>query len=271
MRKKEILKILCVAVLLVLMIRLTWIFHGFFKTGKVFTHLYYIPIALASVWWEKKGILVALFLSGVLLLSAVLIKEYDFALADFIRSGIFLSVSGIIALLSEALVREKTAKYRFAKKSITDALTGLKNYSFFEKVSNVLLETANKYEIPFSLVMMDIDRFKKVNDTYGHKTGDLVLKEFASAMKKIFRKTDVLIRYGGDEFLVLLPGMEKKNAAFVMEKLKCYISDHPLDCGGKRIEYGFSWGASQAGETINTINGMFKEADEELYLAKEKY
>jgi diguanylate cyclase (GGDEF)-like protein len=173
-------------------------------------------------------------------------------------------------VLSETVAMEKTAKDHFAEESVTDALTGLRNYSFFKKNADFLFNISIRYDSPFTLVIMDIDHFKHINDTYGHKTGNLVLEHFSKALKSCFRRADILIRYGGDEFMLLLPGINANRINYVMKRLERHIRENPLQLGNTRISYTFKWGASEFKEDIPDINEMFKEADKKLYSSKNR-
>ncbi|MBI5640743.1 MAG: diguanylate cyclase [Nitrospirae bacterium] len=104
--------------------------------------------------------------------------------------------------------------------AITDALTGLYNRRRFHDVLTKEFERARRYATPFSLVMLDVDHFKKVNDTYGHHVGDVVLKEVANIIPQSIREVDTAARYGGEEFMIILPNTEKERAVHVAERMR---------------------------------------------------
>ena len=270
MSKNTILRVIAMVGLLLIMVVLTLYFHGVLKSGKVFTHFFYIPIALASLWWKRKGVYVAVFLSVFLMFSHIFSWGYSATAADYVRAFMFLVIGGIIAILSEQLVREKKAKELFATESVTDALTGLRNYTFFKKNADILFDISKDYKSPFSLVIMDINDFKKINDTYGHKTGDLVLQNFGTAAMKAFRSSDIIIRYGGDEFVALLPRVSRERLGQIIGRLKENIQKSYVQCDGKVVSYGFSWGASEYDGGCRNIDEMFKKADNELYATKKQ-
>ena len=146
---------------------------------------------------------------------------------------------------------------KILKSSQLDKLTGVYNRNFLE---NNFEEIFNLYEHK-SIAMLDIDHFKKINDTYGHQIGDEILKYFASIIKNNIRKTDMVIRYGGEEFIVFLPDSYKEEALIVLHKIKKLLKP----C--KDINFTFSAGVADEGETLAE---MIKLADERLYRAKKE-
>ncbi len=137
-----------------------------------------------------------------------------------------------------------------------DALTGINNRFYLE---NVLENIFNFYEKK-SVAMLDIDFFKKINDKYGHQFGDDILRNFASTIKGIIRKSDTVIRYGGEEFLIFMPNTVKEEAFIVVSKIKKALREN-------EFKYTFSAGIADEGETLAE---MIKIADKKLYEAKKK-
>lgn len=151
-----------------------------------------------------------------------------------------------------------------------DALT--RTYSgrhFFEQTEKELVRS-KRYGLNFGLLMLDIDHFKVVNDTYGHLTGDKVLASIASAMLKRLRKSDTIGRYGGEEFVILLPGADFTETLGIAEDIRALIEEHRVEADDSRIAVTVSIGAAAfgAGYPEITINQLLKKADEALYQAK---
>ncbi len=169
------------------------------------------------------------------------------------------------ARLFEKVTREKE---HLREMSIRDQLTGLYNHNFFYTRLEEEFERAVRYELPLSLIMMDIDDFKKVNDTFGHRAGDAVLKDIAAIIKKRGRKTDILARYGGEEFAVILPHSSLKGAADEAERLRSLIERH--DCAGLlNTRVTMSLGvASYPQNGIRNSGDLVNHADNALYRAK---
>ena len=116
--------------------------------------------------------------------------------------------------------------------------------------------------------MLDIDDFKKVNDTYGHDVGDMVLIKLAETIKNDIRKEDLFIRYGGEEFLIILPNSNIENTYIVAEKIKKHIEDITLEIGHKHLKFTISLGISEIREGDSSIFDAIKRADINLYEAK---
>ncbi|MGB0324535.1 MAG: GGDEF domain-containing protein, partial [Phycisphaerales bacterium] len=109
-----------------------------------------------------------------------------------------------------------------------DGLTGIYNRRFFDDQLHERFEQARRFRGTLGLLMIDVDHFKSINDDHGHPVGDLVLKECAARMGQIMRRGDVLCRYGGEEFVVLLPGATKREIATVAERLRIRVEDEPF-------------------------------------------
>ncbi|MDP1853705.1 MAG: diguanylate cyclase [Candidatus Omnitrophota bacterium] len=155
--------------------------------------------------------------------------------------------------------------------SITDNLTALYNYRYlFERLTKEF-ERAKRYTLPLSIAMLDIDYFKSINDVYGHSCGDLILKDFAGFLKDFVRGCDIVVRYGGEEFVIILPNTNKDNAAILGERLVSAIEKHTFDPDGKKIKLKISMGISSFpddAEYINTASDFLSLADNALLSAK---
>jgi len=116
---------------------------------------------------------------------------------------------------------------------------------------------------------MDIDHFKKINDTYGHDVGDLVLKTFADLIRGIIRKSDICARFGGEEFVVLLPNTDREGARVLAERIRTAVAKNPVEHGSIVIVFTVSIGISQCRKGMQSIDELIKEADIALYRAKE--
>jgi diguanylate cyclase (GGDEF)-like protein len=120
-----------------------------------------------------------------------------------------------------------------------------------------------------SLIMIDIDHFKKVNDVYGHQAGDYVIKTVAQLMRETFRKTDVVSRYGGEEFLAILPGTDVPGSLTAAEKLRTRVEEHEFVFDGKKMPIRVSSGVAQFRPTLESADETIARADSALYFSKE--
>lgn len=170
------------------------------------------------------------------------------------------------AFLYDRLEKEKT---KFERLAITDYLTGIYNIRYFYNRLEEEFSRAERYKIPLSCMMFDIDYFKKINDTYGHRIGDIVLREFAQLVRGHTRKPDVFARYGGEEFIMILPQTSLKGAVDKGELIQKVVREYQfmgLD-EGYRITVSIGI-ASSPDERIKTYEDLIAFADEALFMAK---
>ncbi|MCW8943547.1 MAG: diguanylate cyclase [Sedimenticola sp.] len=164
-----------------------------------------------------------------------------------------------------ASLKESVEKAR--TEAFTDALTGLNNRHAFDCKLEEEFTRWNRYGYPLSMIIVDVDHFKKVNDTYGHLAGDKVLHVIGAHLKKATRKVDFPARYGGEEFVVLLPEVDLKGAKIVAEKIRRAVEEKPFRSGDNRVNITVSCGVAQFRKGDGRKN-PFERADEALYLAK---
>lgn len=153
--------------------------------------------------------------------------------------------------------------------SVTDALTGLFNRRHFESTIEREFMRAKRYSSDLSIAVFDIDYFKKINDTYGHLCGDYVLKEIAYIALETFRKTDIIFRYGGEEFVVILTETPIDKAVIPLERFRKTIEDYPFFYDNNHLKVTVSVGVETLNPDIFTSSDLFGNADKALYHAKE--
>jgi len=154
--------------------------------------------------------------------------------------------------------------------AITDPLTGLHNRRYLEGHVGNLAEQAAARGKPLALMILDIDHFKLINDTYGHDAGDDVLREFAVRIKKSIRGIDLAARYGGEEFVIVMPETDLRVAGVVAERLRGSIAGEPftIERGAKHIDVTISVGISTLEKKSELVSAVLKRADQALYQAK---
>lgn len=151
--------------------------------------------------------------------------------------------------------------------TIEDGLTGVHNKRYLLETMDREIPRARRHERPLALVMFDIDKFKSINDTYGHLAGDYVLREVARIAKVRLRPDDVVGRYGGEEFGLVLPETDEHGGVRVAEELRQRIELHPFVFDNERIRVTASFGVSQCADDGN-VESFVRDADEQLYRAK---
>ncbi|MBT5469495.1 MAG: GGDEF domain-containing protein [Nitrospina sp.] len=176
-----------------------------------------------------------------------------------------LSVSEFVALsISNALLFETVEKL-----SVTDGLTGLDNHQHMQSLLKNEVIRCQRYASSLSIIMMDIDHFKNVNDTYGHQKGDDILLDFATTMKKFCRSNDVAARYGGEEFILVLPETKVKGAFYIAERIREEMANQTFNHKGKDFNVTVSCGIAEFDSNlIKSPADIIKVADQALYKAK---
>ena len=165
-----------------------------------------------------------------------------------------------------AISLENAELYEMA---ITDGLTGLMTRKHFNYIASQELEKCIRYDKVFAIGMLDIDHFKKFNDTYGHQAGDYVLAEVAKITKEIFRVSDSVGRYGGEEFVVLMPETDVDGGYIACERLRKEIEEKVFSFGEYTFSVTVSVGVSGLRNSDQAVEELIKAADLALYKSKE--
>ena len=225
---------------------------------------YLFPIALAT-WhvgrWAGISISVASTISW-LAADLLMLSSFSNALIPYLnetfRLIVFLIITHTIFGLKTALEKHKTL-------ARTDPLTSVANRRAFYELANMELNKARRYQTPISVLYLDIDDFKQVNDRFGHHIGDALLRAVAKTVKKNIRAIDVVARLGGDEFGILLAGTGAEAAALVVRKLKKKLSELIQDNGWSVT---LSIGAVTFEVLPDSVDEMINAADGQMYHAK---
>lgn len=154
-------------------------------------------------------------------------------------------------------------------KSHTDSITNLWNHGFFQDQLAKELEHADKHRRPLTLLILDIDDFKKLNDTYGHHHGDVVLREIANILKEASRENDYACRYGGEEFAVILTDTTKEQGMVIAERIRTKVAEHSFPLSQEQeSRITVSIGAAAFPEDVHTKEDLIAKADKAMYIAK---
>ncbi|MFA6143268.1 MAG: GGDEF domain-containing protein [Sulfurimonas sp.] len=169
---------------------------------------------------------------------------------------------------AKAVIESRTLMDKLRDSSLRDGATGLYNRRFMEEFIDKSAEQAIRSHVSYSILMIDIDYFKMVNDTYGHDSGDIVIKSLSEILKSSVRKADLPIRYGGEEFLILLHNTTPEGAFSVAEKIRTQFSEMKYQFGSETVHKTLSIGISHFPSDADSIWKVIKFADLALYEAK---
>ena len=194
---------------------------------------------------------------------------YDAGNTDRMSDKTGVLIDTLANMLSLSL--KNAQEYQSLKEaSVTDILTGVYNrkglFDFLEKE----LPRAERYNKPISFILADMDDFKGINDSMGHQAGDYVLREIAAILKKSFRQPDIISRFGGDEFSILLPETDLSDAHSIMKRVMKGLSEHTFEWGSRRFKLRMSYGISNSNELAerNNAEELIRFADSRLYANK---
>ncbi len=170
--------------------------------------------------------------------------------------------------ISQATQELRDQKEAAEQAARTDSLTGVASRRAFSEAAEAEMQRALRYRTELSLLMMDLDHFKVVNDTHGHVTGDAVLVSFAQTVQQLVRKVDLVARLGGEEFVVLLPNITADQATALAERIREAVHNSRLLVEGKPLQFSVSIGVAQFDRRELSLTGWLARADAALYQAK---
>jgi diguanylate cyclase (GGDEF)-like protein len=183
----------------------------------------------------------------------------DLKVMQFIRDNVE------IAITNHLLQEEKHILSQY------DSLTGLYNRTIFEEIFEQVLEKSKRYDETFQLVLIDLNGLKVLNDRLGHTAGDQLIKQFGNTLKKITRKSDVLGRYGGDEFVAVFHYARREDLHGKLRDLLQFLEDHPFCIEGTSCTCSFSYGIATFGDDGLSLKELVQVADRRMYEFKEAY
>lgn len=237
-----------------------------YLTGNEFSFslFYLIPIYL-TVWYANPTLgLSTAILSSITWLAADILagRQYSHPVFYFWNTLIRLSFFIIVTYLVSELHKSQKTIEALAS---TDYVTGTTNARHFNKILGIELNRSNRYKRPFTLVYLDLDNFKDVNDKFGHAEGDELIKSIADELKRQIRKTDVVSRLGGDEFAILFLEAGQQDVEAIMSKIQIHLAEQLIH---KYPFVTFSAGAVTYMATPNSIAETIKIADDLMYSVK---
>lgn len=226
------------------------------------------------------GVLVATGLAAIVFPAAFLKHDnmhFEVTVSRPLATGLFT----LLALLNTYLVTKRLEIRRLREKllsstiqqelirqqSFTDPLTEIYNRRSMEEIAGRFISHARRLKNPLSLLLIDVDRFKNVNTTFGHLTGDVVLADTAALLKSSVRGSDAVFRYGGDEFVIILADTSRSGAGKVIDRIRAYLLDWNRAGTLDGFELSLSIGISEWSDGV-TLDELLDEADRQMYAAK---
>ena len=225
--------------------------------------LYLVPLYLAA-WFSWGPVAVLIGMLGGLSDSIITSVVHQSCQAVNVLNSAIQSVFFVVFVY--ILIALKKAQGRLVQSSRTDPLTGLANSRLFFETGTVEIQRALRYHHPFSLVYMDMDNFKSVNDTLGHEAGDAFLRRIAQTIQATTRKTDTVARIGGDEFAILLPEADAHAAKVMVERVQATLTQIRMPAG-KQATFSIGVVTHDGSKSADFVD-MVKAADALMYEAK---
>ncbi len=250
---------------------------GVDNTGPLWCYVF--PLLALYLQGVKKGLISFAFLIGYSIILFFVpnnpLSQVDYSHAFKMR---FLATMATVAALSYINEYSRKKSYdklqalsqKFEEASLSDFLTGLANRRYILRHIEHEKEMYARQIKEFSIILCDIDHFKKINDTYGHDCGDIVLKSVADILKGALRQVDTVSRWGGEEFLVMLPAVGREGSGVTAERLRQVIEQMKVQCNNNVVRLTMSFGVATWNKNYNNIDEFIKHADENLYRAKEE-
>jgi len=230
--------------------------------------LFLLPLIAAAFLLEVAGAtLVATIATCVELLHLQVLGVLSGAgWRSTLLAGVLFGLAGCV--LGRLHHRHRLQERRLSENGITDRLTGLHNYAAFADILERQVSVVDRYGGQATLVMMDLDRFKRFNDTFGHEAGNLALEQFGETLRRLVRDADVAARYGGEEFAVLISGAELDGMRLA-ERIRREVLTQPVRVRDEQVYVSVSAGVATYPDCAASASELIEHADAALYLSKE--
>lgn len=235
-----------------------------------------LPPGVDRRWWRLLGGLILLFCFGYL---GYFVLSYGecYALSDMLVGVIFFFGAIfvlLVCLLAYHTTRELKRICSLEEETLTDPLLGICNRRCLDRRLQKEFLRAKRYQLDLALLMVDVDHFKRINDIWGHQTGDFVLQHLTQLLVDALRQTDILARFGGEEFVVLLPHTTEPEAYKLAERLRRTVEQTPLMTSGSdrfpSLHVTVSIGSSWLLPDDDDVHSLLERADKAMYRAKQE-
>lgn len=202
------------------------------------------------------------------IIEALDIGAHDYVAKPFIYPVLAARIRTALRLQeNQRELRELNKK--LGKLASLDPLTEAYNRRHFLELANTEFAKAQRFNRPLSVIMLDVDKFKVINDTYGHPTGDAALKQLTQLCQNVGRSSEIVGRFGGEEFVICCPDTDPDGALAVAERLRCAIESSSLSFEGHTLQYTASFGVTSIQPEDQSLNDMLRRSDQLLYYSKD--
>lgn len=231
--------------------------------SSIWSHVLYVfPVCAIALSRERlTWVVLGLLLSAVLQLLTLL--AYDISVRAVVANSVILLVANVMTVGLARVARSRFAKLRTL--ATTDVLTGLHNRLGFQSVAEKEITRQKRYGGVFSLAVLDLDRFKELNDTKGHAGGDLALRRLSDILRESLRQSDSIARLGGDEFVIVMPNTQEADCAGLCQQLSATIAGQMASAG---FPITASIGHATFERSVASVEAALKKADDAMYAAK---
>lgn len=225
--------------------------------------------------WNILGDLILFFIISYFVFASSLWVSRDELSSIPLIASVILLLGGIFSYLVSQLALQTTNDVKdiaiLQHESITDALTGLRNRRYFDQRICEEVALSKRYKLPLTFMLLDVDHFKRINDTYGHKVGDEVLTNLSRVVLEVVRDSDIVARYGGEEIAIITPNTTKQEAELLGERLRGVVEKTTvsvISTTQEVVQVTISIGICSLSAVITDKEALLEETDQALYLAK---
>lgn len=248
---------------------ITWVVWNTGGVSSPLINLYLLVIIISAITLGKMITLLEIGLIGAFYFYIAMSDNDLYSFGEFSRLMIYFAPFVLVAYITTLLVADlHKGRSMFKALAETDDMTELLNKRSFMQLFNQMAGEAQENGDPLTVMMIDADNLKEINDKQGHQAGDKLIQMLAATISESLRSTDIICRYGGDEFMAALPGMSAARALEAAERLRKTVEGLSLEFEGKRIGGTVSIGIATFPAHVSDTSQLLEKADESLYLSK---